>query len=388
MTKIKNQEEFKKFVKENKKEAYITAIAEIYNDSKGNIINAKILTINVKNNYGTASSILDYLDKNISNKIDIHNISTKNTENILENYFFPYINDGQNHSNIIALDYAKQNNKNLSFIVIKNESLLLEDKVSSICEANLKLALISRGYYKPNSLNLDGLFAVLPNLVWTNKACHSLEDWNQYWFIKQNEGEFVLLVDKFPAIYQANPVLEGVRVTNASMVRNGAYLGKGTTVMHYGFINFNAGTLGVSMVEGRISAGNTVEDGTDLGAGSGMLGTLSGGNSTKIKVGKNCLLGVNSEIGIPLGDNVLVKEGTVFSSNTPIELIQFKTTKDNKFISDEKGKPQIESKKLVKAKELAGISNVTFRVNSQNGKIEVLPIPNKVQLNDLLHKND
>ena len=163
-----------------------------------------------------------------------------------------------------------------------------------------------------------------------------------------------------------------MRIADTSRVRLGAYLSEGTTVMHEGFINFNAGTLGKAMIEGRISAGVVIGDNSDLGGGSSTMGTLSGGNNTKISIGKNCLLGANSGIGISLGDDCTVEAGLYITSGTKVNIINKDNNKEN----------------IVKAIELSGKSNLLYMRDSLSGKVVAKINKSKSQLNKILHEND
>ena len=244
--------------------------------------------------------------------------------------------------------------------------------IKSIEEAYLKLHLISYKHFLPNSLNLDNLFDCLLNLVWTNQGPMELDGIEEKILSAKinNQPLEIKSIDKFPCLtdYIIPP---GVRIADASRVRLGAYLSEGTTVMHEGFVNFNAGTLGSAMIEGRISAGVVVGKNSDLGGGCSTLGTLSGGNNVKISIGENCLLGANSGLGIPIGDNCIVEAGLYLTSGSKI--IAYNS--DN------------ESGSIVKASELAGQDNLLFIRNSQSGAIEARINSKSVALNPTLHKN-
>lgn len=245
----------------------------------------------------------------------------------------------------------------------------LDQKIEGVCDAYLRLHLLSHRIVKPHQQNLDGIFAQLPNVVWTNIGPAAITG-----FASVRERLRVELghltvhgVDKFPRMLDY-VVPEGVRIADGNRVRLGAYLSPGTTVMHEGFVNFNAGTLGASMVEGRISAGVTVDDGSDIGGGASIMGTLSGGGKEVIKVGKRSLLGANSGLGISLGDDCVVEAGLYLTAGSKVSL------------------PDGTS---VKAKELSGASGLLFRRNSSNGAIEALPKSGDWGgLNSLLHAND
>ena len=239
-------------------------------------------------------------------------------------------------------------------------------------EAYLKLHLISYKHFVPNSLNLENLFNHLVNVAWTNQGPIELEGIEKKILSakKKNQPLEIKSIDKFPCL--TNYIIPpGGRIADSSRVRLGAYLSEGTTVMHEGFVNFNAGTLGPAMIEGRISAGVVVGKNSDLGGGCSTMGTLSGGNNIKISVGENCLLGANSGLGIPLGDNCIVEAGLYVTGGS-------KVTKYNS-----KNEPEL----VLKASELAGQDNLLFIRNSQNGAIEAKVNPKSVELNESLHKN-
>ena len=243
---------------------------------------------------------------------------------------------------------------------------------SSVPEAYLKLHLISLRLIKPNETNLDGIFGILPNVAWTSIGPVDVEELAE----KINENKIkgspikVFSLDKFPSLLDYVSLID-VRIADASRVRLGAYLGAGTTVMHEGFVNFNAGTLGEAMVEGRISQGVVVDENSDIGGGASTMGTLSGGNNIKISIGKNCLLGANSGLGIPLGDRCTIEAGLYLTSGAKIEML------------DETGKI-VES---LKAKELSNKTDLLFIRNSMTGAIQCKKNLNVNKLNEDLHDN-
>ncbi|UTF60491.1 2,3,4,5-tetrahydropyridine-2,6-dicarboxylate N-succinyltransferase [Gilvimarinus sp. DA14] len=242
----------------------------------------------------------------------------------------------------------------------------------SVPEGFLKLHLISHRLVKPHGTNLNGLFGALKNLAWTNQGPIELDELPARQLQARLNGEVleVACVDKFPKM--TNYVVPtGVRIAHTARVRLGAYLGEGTTIMHEGFVNFNAGTAGPGMIEGRISAGVFVESGSDLGGGSSTMGTLSGGGNIVISVGKECLLGANAGTGIPLGDRCTIESGLYITAGTKVAVL------------DDSGS-EVE---IVKARDLAGKSDLLFRRNSQTGRTECLTNKSKVQLNEELHKN-
>lgn len=251
--------------------------------------------------------------------------------------------------------------------------LASDEAPQSVPEVYLKLHLLSHRLVKPHGINLAGMFGVLPNVAWTSQGAVDLAELPERQLRARLRGELleVMSVDKFPKM--TNYVVPaGVRVAHTARVRLGAYLGEGTTIMHEGFVNFNAGTEGPGMVEGRISAGVFVGAGSDLGGSSSTMGTLSGGNNIVISMGKGCLLGANSGIGIPLGDRCTVEAGLYVTAGSVVSVL------------DDKGQPV----QKVKARELAGKSDLLFRRNSQNGALEVLTNKSAIELNEELHAHN
>lgn len=242
----------------------------------------------------------------------------------------------------------------------------------SVPEAYLKLHLLSHRLVLPHGINLQGIFGQLPTVAWTNEGAIDIEELAERQFQARLQGSIlqVLGVDKFPVLTHYF-VPSGVRIADSSRVRLGAYLGVGTTVMQEGFINFNAGCIGPNMVEGRISAGVMVESGTDLGGGCSIMGTLSGGNPVVISVGKNCLVGANAGLGIPLGDNCTIEAGLYLTAGSKVSLLK-----------------QGVVEKVVKALELAKKPNLLFRRNSQTGGLECMQNPKTIELNAELHQNN
>jgi 2,3,4,5-tetrahydropyridine-2-carboxylate N-succinyltransferase len=244
----------------------------------------------------------------------------------------------------------------------------LTQKPIDVADAYLRLQLLSHRLIKPHCLNLDGVFSILPNVVWTSAGACAVEGFEQIRPQLQSKyGNLVVYaVDKFPRMIDY-VIPEGVRIADGDRVRLGAYLSSGTTVMHEGFVNFNAGTLGKSMVEGRISAGVVVGDGSDIGGGASIMGTLSGGGKEVISIGQRTLLGANSGVGISLGDDCVVEAGVYITAGSKITL---------------------PDGKIVKAKELSGANNLLFRRNSQSGALEALAKTGSWSgLNSALHKN-
>lgn len=236
-------------------------------------------------------------------------------------------------------------------------------------DAYLRLHLLSHCLVAPNTINLDGIFGALPNIAWTSAGACAVEGFEQTRLRLRARGQQVAVygVDKFPRMTDF-VVPQGVRIADADRVRLGAHLAAGTTVMHEGFCNFNAGTLGTSMVEGRIVQGVVVGDGSDIGAGASIMGTLSGGGTERVSIGERCLVGANGGIGIALGDDCVVEAGLYVTAGTKVTL---------------------PDGSVVKAKELSGSSNILFIRNSVSGAVEARDRKGTgITLNAALHAND
>tara|TARA_A100001015_G_scaffold117582_1_gene130435 strand:+ start:478 stop:1386 length:909 start_codon:yes stop_codon:yes gene_type:complete len=295
----------------------------------------------------------------------IANISSKGE---MLDVFFPYVEFGEEK---ITGEITNINDNSMKIVEISWTEKDLERPIENIIDAYLKLHLISYKLVLPNSLNLDGLFLNIPNVVWTNQGPISLDEIDERLIAsKINKNElYIRSIDKFPCLTDYI-VPKKVRIADSSRVRLGAYLSEGTTIMHEGFVNFNAGTLGKAMIEGRISAGVVVGVNSDLGGGSSTMGTLSGGNNTKISIGDNCLLGANSGIGISLGDNCTVEAGLYITAGTKITILDGKDSK------------------LIKASEISGIENTLFFRDSTTGKVIAKQNKKISKLNKELHNND
>lgn len=243
----------------------------------------------------------------------------------------------------------------------------------TVAEAYLKLHLLSLRHCKPNSVDLTGIFGLLPNNAWTSEGAIDLGELEQRQLQARCEGRSLSVnsIDKFPKMTDY-VVPSGVRVAHTARVRLGAYLGEGTTVMHEGFVNFNAGTEGPGMIEGRISAGVFVGKGSDLGGGCSTMGTLSGGNAVVISVGEECLIGANAGLGIPLGDRCTIEAGLYITAGSLVSVL------------DDKG----ERIKTCKARELAGVTDLLFRRNSLSGALECKTNKSAIALNEELHAHN
>ena len=252
--------------------------------------------------------------------------------------------------------------------------LLEEDKPPvNVPEGYLKLHLLSHRLVAPHGTNLDGLFGILPNVAWTSEGAIDINELPERQLTARLRGEIleVSCIDKFPKM--TNYVVpSGVRIAHTARVRLGAHLGEGTTVMHEGFVNFNAGTVGPGMIEGRISAGVLIGRGSDLGGGCSTIGTLSGGGNIVLSVGEECLIGANAGIGIPLGDRCTVEAGLFVTAGTKVTML------------DAHGMPA----ETAKARDLAGKSDLLFRRNSTTGAVECLTNRSAVELNQELHAHN
>jgi 2,3,4,5-tetrahydropyridine-2-carboxylate N-succinyltransferase len=251
--------------------------------------------------------------------------------------------------------------------VVQREIELSKAPVDAV-DVYLRLQLLSHRVIKPHGASLDGLFSLLANVVWTSHGPCQVSGFAQVREALRARDGFITVygVDKFPRMVDY-VIPEGVRIADGDRVRLGAYLASGTTVMHEGFVNFNAGTLGTSMVEGRISAGVVVGEGSDIGGGASIMGTLSGGGKEVISIGKNSLLGANSGLGISLGDDCVVEAGIYVTASSKITL---------------------PDGAIVKARELSGANNLLFRRNSTTGALEAIQRKGDWGgLNSVLHKN-
>ena len=256
--------------------------------------------------------------------------------------------------------------RGVQIVAIRTVIADLNDSPADTVDAYLRLHLLSHRLIEPHGCNLDGVFGALTNVVWTNYGPCRIDGFETVRLRLRRRGPVTVYgVDKFPRMVDY-VVPTGVRIADADRVRLGAHLAEGTTVMHEGFVNFNAGTLGASMVEGRISAGVVVGDGTDIGGGASIMGTLSGGGTEVISIGRRCLLGANSGLGISLGDDCVVEAGLYVTAGTKV------AAPDGS---------------AVKASTFSGADNLLFRRNSVSGAVEVVARDRGIALNEALHAN-
>lgn len=371
MPKIKTTEDFATFVAEVESQSgyrrpLALGVGVARTSEDGILLDTFFPMPNYNQNFGAAAVLANVLG---------HKSGTATYALTIEDHaamldcFFPFLNDGKHHSNIAALkiiDDIWSCSDNTEMVVSFVDQPEFDRGPQSVSDAYLRLHLLSHRLVEPNGINLDGIFAVLPNNAWTNEGPIALDELEDRRAAAMRKGQplHVNAVDKFPRMVDY-VVPSGVRIADASRVRLGAHLAEGTTVMHEGFVNFNAGTLGQSMVEGRISAGVVVGDQSDLGGGCSTMGTLSGGGKEKISIGRGCLIGANAGVGISLGDLCRVEAGLYLTAGTKL------TYKEE----------------IVKALELSGRNGLTFRRNSLSGEVEALDQPNDVVLNEVLHQN-
>lgn len=268
----------------------------------------------------------------------------------------------------LAALVGRDDDRNTETVVVRTVIGSLDDAAADAYDAYLRLHLLSHRLVAPHGLNAGGFFGILTNVVWTDRGPCAVDGFEAVRAKLRRHGPVTVYgVDKFPRMVDY-VVPSGVRIADADRVRLGAHLAPGTTVMHEGFVNFNAGTLGASMVEGRISAGVVVGDGSDVGGGASIMGTLSGGGEQVISIGKRCLLGANAGIGISLGDDCVVEAGLYVTAGTKV------TTPDGG---------------SVKARDLSGSSNLLFRRNSVSGAVEVVSRAGQgIALNEDLHAHN
>lgn len=332
---------------------------------------------NLEENLGTAAALASAVGHTAG--AGSYALAPKQIEDVLSQ-FASVRNDGRPHPNLEALELllevarsaegdgggsSRDGLRSRQGVVVTFVSSL-EDKPADLHDAYLRLHLLSSRKVKPRGLNLDGMIPMLPIVVWSSEGPFDVESWTLARLRLRAKGvqARVFGVDKFPRMIDY-VVPSGVRIADADRVRLGAYLGQGTTVMHEGFCNFNAGTLGTAMVEGRISAGVIVGNGTDVGGGASIMGTLSGGGTEVISIGENCLIGANAGTGISLGDNCTIEAGTYVTATSKVKLLP--------------------DGPVVKARELSGRADMRYWRNSVTGQLEAQNKRNTVALNTQLH---
>jgi 2,3,4,5-tetrahydropyridine-2-carboxylate N-succinyltransferase len=306
-----------------------------------------------------------------------HGLATLDTQGTVLDVWFPSPalgeHDGSDAPGELTALEGKDDLRDVRREVRLVEIADLQAPPADTAEVWLRLHLLSSRRAVPHTISMDGVFGLLTNVVWTSAGPCAVDGFEATRARLRGAGQHVTVhgIDKFPRLVDY-VIPSGVRIADADRVRLGAHLASGTTVMHEGFVNFNAGTLGASMVEGRISAGVLVGDGSDVGGGASIMGTLSGGGKEIISVGERCLLGANSGLGISLGNDCVVEAGCYVTAGTKVT------------VKDMDSKP-----KVIKAAGLSGASNVLFRRNSVSGAVEAVPWQREgIVLNASLHAND
>ncbi len=400
MNKIKNIDEFNKFVDEIKKSKfYKEPIAWAFGRAnKGIVDTKKILSVdyavvNYKENLGSAAVVLWALNEcgvklSLNDSEAVFEIDDKITKKVLS--IFKFLKDeaeGNKHKNLQNLmvineiltnsEYGDENHFYVTF-------LFSDEKPKSVASVYLKLYLLSLGKVELRSMNLDGAFGVLPNVAWDEFAKPVELEWlreNEIFLKMSGAYPVISSVDKFPRFLNHIIPDDSVRILDATKVRMGAQIANGTTVMPgASYINFNAGTTGKVMIEGRVSSSVIVGEGTDIGGGASILGVLSGTSGNPISVGKRCLLGANSVTGIPLGDDCIVDGGIAILEGTKVYIDEKNRTLLGKINLNFDFKNEI-----YKAKELANLNGLHFRQNSQTGQITASLSKKAVKLNKDLH---
>ena len=400
MNKIKNIDEFNKFVDEIKKSKfYKEPIAWAFGRVNKGIVDTKktlsvdYAVVNYKENLGSVAVVLWALNEcgvklGLNDSEVVFEIDDKITKKVLS--VFEFLKDeaeGNKHKNLQNLmvineiltnsEYGDKNNFCVTF-------LFSDEKPKSVASVYLKLYLLSLGKVELRSINLDGAFGVLPNVAWDEFAKPVELEWlreNEIFLKMSGAYPVISSVDKFPRFLNHIIPDDSVRILDAAKVRMGAQIANGTTVMPgASYINFNAGTTGKVMIEGRVSSSVVVGEGTDIGGGASILGVLSGTSGNPISIGKRCLLGANSVTGIPLGDDCIVDGGIAILEGTKVYIDEKNRTSLSKINSNFDFKNEI-----YKAKELANLNGLHFRQNSQTGQITASLSKKAVKLNKDLH---
>ncbi len=387
---IETVDDFSEYVKKiEKKEGYVRPVGfglGVKRSRFQTTLDVIFPVINYQESYSTAAIFSDALSVTGSTNQFIE-IDRKKLEQIF-NQFLPFHPEAEKHYNVLAIKRILRASESrydgyarMSLIVY----FLYDGKqpVQSAEEAYFKLQLLSQRKVKPHGVCLDGAFGKLANIAWTNHGPILPQDIEQerIRYLFQEVPLSVTHVDKFP--YMVNyHIPSGVRVAAGSQVRLGAYLGEGTTVMQAGFVNFNAGTEGNAMIEGRVSAGVVVGKNSDIGGGASIMGTLSGGNNHVISIGKKCLMGAMSGTGISLGFGCTIAAGCYITAGSKISLYDGQNNP-----VDINGKKVKEGENIVKGIELDGKEKLLFLQDSQSGKLICKPNPKTIELNSSLHAN-
>ena len=387
---IQTVEDFKAFVAEcDGREGYTKPKAfglGIRRSRKGTTLDVLFPLINFEANYGSATIVAAAAGLTGSENAVVPFSKDALTE--VYNKFAPFHADAENHGNVALLESLveayESTNSYTDVDVVAYFAYDLDSAVTSAEEAYFKLQTLSQRHVQPHGLCLDGAFGALANVAWTNFGPILPADLPAQRIKHQfsNTPLVVSHIDKFPYLVDYHTP-SGCRITSNSQVRLGAHLGEGTTVMPAGYINFNAGTAGNAMVEGRIPAGVFVGEGSDVGGGASIMGTLSGGNNHVISVGEKCLLGANAGTGISLGDGCTIAAGLYIYGGMKVSLYN-----EKKEAINIDGTVVAAGENVVKASEISGRSNMLFLQDSVTGEVSCRPNGKAIELNAALHSND
>ena len=387
---IQTVEDFKAYVAEcDARDGYVKPQAfglGVRRARNGTTLDVLFPLINFEANYGSATIVAAAAGVTGSENTVVS--FTKEALTEVYNKFAPFHADAENHGNVALLESLvssyEDSNDYADVDVVAFFAYDLNSAVASAEEAYFKLQTISQRHVQPHGLTLDGAFGALANVAWTNYGPILPADLPtqrvKYQFT--NQPLVVSHIDKFPYLVDYHAP-SGCRITSNSQVRLGAHLGEGTTVMPAGYINFNAGTAGNAMVEGRISAGVFVGEGSDVGGGASIMGTLSGGNNHVISIGEKCLLGANAGTGISLGNGCTIAAGLYIYGGMKVSLYNASKEPVNTA-----GEVVAEGANVVKASEISGRDDMLFIQDSETGKVICRPNGKAIELNAALHSND
>jgi len=388
-TAITTESEFKTYVVEQKAQSWYReplafGIARIEQGASGNTIKAWIPVINWQANTGSFAVFMAAALANGAEMGTGAELVTPFTRGAIEQaaqVFAPYMDDAANHANVNVIKELMDTDEDCYKLVV-----LFEDaQCESVETGYLKLLAMSEGFVTPRSINMDGIFGLLPNLAWAGHKPYELDYLRANKTKLQMRGEYPKIdyVDKFPVYLHHVIPTDNTRLLESAKVRLGAHIAPGTTLMPgASYINFNAGTLGPAMVEGRISSSVTVGKGTDVGGGASILGVLSGGNTTPITIGDNCLLGANSVTGIPLGDGCIVDAGTTILEGSKVFLDE-----KNRGALAEVNDTTLEAHddNIYKGVAFTNLNGLHFRTDSTTGELKVMRSTVEIKLNEDLH---
>lgn len=388
---IANEEQFKAYVEEKKtqewwREPLAFGIARVETGASGNTIKAWIPVVNWQTNYSSYAVFMSAALNNGADKTMLSGVEavidfSRGAIEEAAQAFAPYMDDALNHANVNVIKELTETTENCYKLVV----LFDDAQCESVETGYLKLLAMSEGFVKPRSINMDGIFGLLPNLAWEGHKPYELDYLRDNKTKLQLRGEYPKIdyVDKFPVYLHHVIPADNTRLLESSKVRLGAYISPGTTLMPgASYINFNAGTLGPAMVEGRISSSVTVGKGTDIGGGASILGVLSGGNTTPITIGDNCLLGSNSVTGIPLGDGCIVDAGTTILEGTKVYLDE-----KNREALNAVNENNLDSSHdaIYKAVTFTNMNGIHFRTDSTTGQVIAKRSTFEITLNEALH---